>query len=87
MVGGFMPRYFCDFAPFMYMATIIVVCTCIKKADERTLATLLPVLSLLCIVTIIYHYLTYYIGDGGSYFNRYDREVFLRAALTWQWWE
>ena len=87
MVGGFMPRYFCDFAPFMYMAGLIIVCSWIKAADERTLATLLPVLSLLCIVTIIYHFLTYYIGDGGSYFNRYDREVFLRAALTWQWWE
>ena len=87
MIGGFMPRYFCDFAPFVYLASLIIICTWIKNADERTLATLLPTISLLCIITIIYHYLSYYIGDGGAYFNMYDREVFLRAALIWQWWE
>lgn len=87
MMGGFMPRYFCDFSPFIHLAFLPLLCLMIAGADDRSRRSLLPLVSVLCIITIVYHSLTYYVGDGGSYFNMYDREVFLRAACLLQWWE
>lgn len=87
MMGGFMTRYFCDFSIFLHLASLPVICMLIEHADTRANRYLLPVISLICAGTILYHYLSYYVGESGAFFCKFDREVFLRASLLWQWWE
>lgn len=87
MMGGFMMRYFCDFSPFVHLACLIVICQMLETFDARGRGNLVPVLSALCVVTVFYHYLSYYVGEPGAFFCKFDREVFLRASLVWQWWE
>ncbi|MDO4804620.1 MAG: hypothetical protein Q4A32_07355 [Lachnospiraceae bacterium] len=87
MMGGFMPRYFCDFTAFVHLACIPVICLMIANADDRLKRNLIPVVTMLCAMTIMYHYFLYYVSESRSFFLKFDREVFLRASLLWQWWE
>ena len=54
--------------------------------ENRVSDWLLPLLSVLCIASVFYHYFTFYYTDGGAMLNRYDRNVFVHSAVFWQWW-
>ena len=124
MIGGFMPRYFCDIAPFFHAASLpvlFVLCASRAASGENTRMSgenaqvparrkeknrkpvsvqskpvsaqsenteFLPaIVCALCVAALFYHYFTFYYTDGGAMLNRYDREIFVRAAAFWQWWE
>ena len=96
MIGGFMPRYFCDAAPFFFTACLPLAFSVLNRRqwnvesglprENRASDWLLPLLSVLCVASVFYHYFTFYYTDGGAMLNRYDRDVFVRSAVFWQWW-
>ncbi len=88
MAGGYMPRYLCDIAPFLFAAALPVVFPLVvSREDTETGRLLVSVLCYICIASIMYHYFLYYTLDDGSQFGTWDRDVFVRAAHFWQWWE
>ena len=88
MVGGYMPRYFCDITPFFFAAALPVIFALISRLEGMQGEKIfVSCLCYICIAAFVYHYFLYYTLEDGSQFGTWDRDVFVRAASFWQWWE